>query len=322
VPPVLGLHHVTAIASDPQRNVDFYAGVLGLRLVKKTVNFDDPATYHLYYADEVGTPGAIMTFFPWRNARRGRVGAGEIAITSFSVLPGAIGFWIKRLVRHGIAYEGPRRRGTGLDSESVLSFSDPDGQMLELVGHTGADGRPAWSGAPGISRDNAIRGIHGVTLWVAHAQPTETVLVDLLGFGKIDEEGSTLRYQVGEGGPGKRIDVRTVGDFPRGAQGAGTVHHVAWSVSSDSEELALREEVRQAGLSPTPVMDRKYFRSVYFREPGGVLYEIATNTPGFMVDETVETLGQRLMLPFDLEGRRAEIEAKLPAIDLPYSEKG
>ena len=179
---ILGLHHVTAIASDPQRNVDFYAGFLGLRLVKRTVNFDDPQTYHLYYGDEVGTPGSIMTFFPWPGARRGRIGAGQVAVTSFAVLPSAIGFWVERLVRHGVMYQGPTRRGPkGLDAEQVLSFADPDGLMLEIVGHTGAEARPAWAGAPGIPSDNAIHGFHAVTLWLGSGEDSERVLTDVLG---------------------------------------------------------------------------------------------------------------------------------------------
>jgi predicted esterase/catechol 2,3-dioxygenase-like lactoylglutathione lyase family enzyme len=317
---IQGIHHVTAIASDPQRNVDFYAGVLGLRLVKRTVNFDDPQTYHLYYGDEVGTPGSIMTFFPWPGARRGRIGAGQVAVTSFSVLPSAIGFWIERLVRHGIKYQGPTKRGTGGDAEKVIALTDPDGLMLEIVGHPGAEGRPAWAGAPGIKQEQAIHGFHAVTLWLDDAAASERVLTDTLGFRAGREDGTTRRYAIGDGGPGTIVDLRTIGDFGRGAGGAGTVHHVAFRVSDDAAELAVRARVTGAGLHPTPVIDRNYFHSVYFREPGGVLFELATNPPGFAIDEPVERLGERLMLPPQYEPHRSEIEAVLPPIHLGVTE--
>jgi predicted esterase/catechol 2,3-dioxygenase-like lactoylglutathione lyase family enzyme len=316
--PILGIHHVTAIASDPQRNLDFYAGMLGLRLVKRTVNFDDPQTYHLYYGDEVGNPGSIMTFFPWPGARRGRQGIGQVAVTSFVVLPSALGFWVERLLRHGVKYEGPTKRGpSGSESEQVISFKDHDGLMLEIVAHAAAEARPAWGDAPGISRENAIHGFHGVTLWVDEGEPTENVLVDTLGFRPVREEGGTRRFEVGDGGPGTFVNVRSIGGFVQAASGAGTVHHVAWSVADDAAQLAARERVVKARLHPTPVIDRNYFHSVYFREPGGVLYELATKPPGFVIDEPVERLGERLMLPPQYEPQRAEIEAILPRIHLP-----
>ena len=316
---ILGLHHVTAISSDPQRCLDFYAGLLGLRLVKRTVNFDDPQTYHFYFGDEVGTPGSILTFFPWPGARRGRHGSGQVAVTSFAVLPNAIGFWVERLLRYSVAYDGPTRRGSGSDVERVLSFKDHDGLMLEIVGHSGAAALPAWGGAPGISWEHAIHGFHGVTLWVDEAEATERVLVDTLGFRISHEDGTTKRYAVGDGGPGRLLDVRAIGDFGRAASGAGTVHHVAFAVADNAAEVAMRERVHQAGLHPTPVIDRNYFRSVYFREPGGILYELATNPPGFTIDEPVEHLGATLKLPPQYEPHRAEIEAVLPRIHLPVS---
>ena len=314
---IRGIHHVTAIASDPQRNLDFYAGVLGLRLVKRTVNFDDPQTYHFYYGDDAGHPGSILTFFPWPGARRGRQGVGQVAVTSFAVLPTALGFWIERLLRHGVKYDGPTKRGpSGADAEQVISFKDHDGLMLEIVAHAGAEARPAWGDAPGISRDDAIHGFHGVTLWVGEGEPTEKVLLDTLGFRPVREEGGTRRFQSGDGGPGTFVDVRSIGGFVQGAGGAGTVHHVAWSVADDATQLAVRERVVGAGLHPTPVIDRNYFHSVYFREPGGILYELATIPPGFAIDEPVERLGERLMLPPQYEPHRAEIEAVLPQIHL------
>ncbi len=314
---VLGIHHVTAIASDPQRNLDFYAGVLGLRLVKRTVNFDDPETYHLYFGDEVGHPGSIMTFFPWPGARRGRQGTGQVAVTSFAVVPSALGFWIERFIAHGISYEGPTRRLTGAQSEQVIAFKDPDGLMLEIVAHASAEGRPAWA-APGILLERAIRGFYSVTLWAENRDDTERVL-EMLGFRSVNEEGSTRRFAVGDGGPGTLVDVRSLSGFFRGVGGAGTVHHVAWRVSDDDAQIATRERVINAALHPTPVIDREYFQSVYFREPGGVLFELATDPPGFTVDEPVDRLGERLMLPPQYETRRAEIEAVLPPIHFPVS---
>src|SRR5881392_1069995 len=300
---VLGIHHVTAIASDPQRNLDFYVGLLGLRLVKRTVNFDDPETYHLYYGDEVGTPGSIMTFFPWPGAKPGRQGTGQVAVTSFAVLPRALGFWVERLVRHGIRHEGPTKQ--------VISFLDHDGLMLELVGDAGAEARGAWGEAPGIPREHAIHGFHGVTIWAERGDDTERVLVDTLGFRAVHEDGSTRRFAVGDGGPGTLVDVRSVGGFVRGAGGAGTVHHVAWRVPDDAAQLQMRERVSKAGLEPTPVIDRNYFHSVYSREPGGVLFELATDPPGFTIDEPVARLGERLMLPRQYEAHRTQIATLL-----------
>jgi len=314
---VLGIHHVTAIASDPQRNLDFYAGLLGQRLVKRTVNFDDPQTYHFYFGDEVGTPGSIMTFFPWPGARRGRQGSGQVAVTSFAVLPSAIGFWVERLLRYNVRYEGPTRRGSGADAEQVVAFRDHDGLMLEIVGHPGAEARPAWADAPGIAREHAIHGFHGVTLWVERADATDRVLVDTLGFRASREDGATKRYSIGDGGPGTLVDVREISGFGKGLSGAGTVHHLAFAVEDDAAELGVRERVQRANLHPTPVIDRNYFHSVYFREPGGVLYELATNAPGFAVDEPVAHLGEALKLPAQYEPHRDEIEAVLPRLHLP-----
>jgi glyoxalase family protein len=313
-PGVRGLHHVTAIAGDPQRNLDFYAGVLGLRLVKRTVNFDDPQTYHFYFGDDVGAPGSLMTFFPWPGSRGGRPGAGQASVTSFAILPGAVGFWIARLLRHGVRFEGPsRRRGSG----TVLEFRDPDGLMLELVADPAAESRGAWDGAPGIAAEHAIHGLHAVTLWVERWDETERVLLEILGFRGTHEQGTTRRYAVGDGGPGTFVDLRAVGGFAVGAEGAGTVHHVAFAVSDEAAELAVRARVAAGGMEPTAVVDRQYFSSVYFREPGGVLFELATAGPGFTVDEPVERLGDRLALPPQSEPHRATLEASLPPVHLP-----
>lgn len=316
---VHGIHHVTAIASDPQRNLDFYAGFLGLRFVKRTVNFDDPHTYHFYFGDEAGSPGSIMTFFPWPRARRGRQGTGQVAVTSFAIAPRSLGFWVERLIGHGIRYRGPMKRG---DDEQALTFSDPDGLMLEIVAHPGAESRAAWGGAHGIPSEHAIHGFHSVTLWEERGEVTERLLTETLGFRPVRKLGGTRRFAAGDGGPGTIVDVRTIGGFLSGQPGAGTVHHVAWRATDDQAELSVRSAIVQAGFQPTPVIDRKYFRSVYFREPGGVLFEIATDAPGFAIDEPADKLGHALMLPPQYESHRAEIEAVLPPIHLPAADGG
>ncbi len=309
---VLGIHHVSAVAGDPQRNVDFYAGTLGLRLVKRTVNFDDPRSYHLYYGDGTGTPGTILTFFPWPGAPRGRAGAGQAAVTSLAVAPESIGWWIERFVRHGVEHETPTTRF----GAPVLAFRDADGLMLELVGDPAAGTRPAWEGSD-VPAEHAIHGMESVTLWVDRPEATVELLTDALGFRPAGEEGPVARFAARDGGPGTRVDVRTVGGFLRPLHGAGTVHHVAWRAADEAAERAIRQQVADAGMHPTPVIDRQYFRSVYFREPGRVLFELATDAPGFAVDEPVESLGEALKLPPRYEPDRAEIEAGLLPLHLP-----
>jgi catechol 2,3-dioxygenase-like lactoylglutathione lyase family enzyme len=312
-PSIHGLHHVSAIAGDPQRNVDFYTGVLGLRLVKQTVNFDDPRHYHLYYGDESGSPGSLLTFFPHPDARRGRQGTGQVAVTSFSVLPAALGFWVERLIRFGLRFDGPSKRG----EERVVAFRDHDGLMIELVAHASAESRAGWRGADGIPAEYALRGLHAVTLWEEKGEETGRVLVDVLGMREVSESAASRRYAAGDRGPGTLVDVREVGGFLRGVGGAGTVHHVAFRVADDAAELALRSRVEAAGLVPTPVRDRFYFDSVYFREPGHVLFELATEGPGFTIDEPLPELGRSLRLPPQYEGMRGEIESGLPALRVP-----
>jgi catechol 2,3-dioxygenase-like lactoylglutathione lyase family enzyme len=317
VTPTAGIHHVTAICGDAQRNVDFYAGVLGLRLVKRTVNFDDPQTYHLYYGDEIGDPGSLLTFFPWPDATRGRVGPGQVAVVSFAVAANALGFWIERLLHHVAKFRGPIARRVGDVDEQVLSFEDGDGLMLEIVATPLAGDHLGWNGAPGISAEVAIRGVHGVTLWEEDGGPTIAVLTDLLGLEKVDEDGTTQRFAAGSRGARSIADVRTVGAFPRGNISVGTVHHVAWRVPTDLTQLEQRARLVAAGLDPTPVIDRQYFHSVYFFEPGGVLFELATDGPGFAIDEPPSHLGEQLMLPPQYEPARAQIAASLPEIHLP-----
>ena len=307
-----GIHHVSAIAGDPQRNVDFYAGVLGLRLVKKTVNFDDPTGYHLYYGDEKGTPGSLITFFPYPRGRKGRAGVGQVAQTSLAVPEGAIGFWLHRFVTSGVDHDAPTRRF----GQTTLPFRDRDGLQLELVTSAPARDTRPWTSRD-ISAVHAIRGVHGVTLWEHSLEATEKILTEGLGFRRDAAEEGTTRFVIAGGGPSRVVDVRAVGGFLAPVGGAGTVHHVAFRAAGDDVELALRSTVVGLGLSPTPVIDREYFHSVYFREPGGVLFELATDHPGFTVDEPLERLGSGLMLPPRYEASRTEIEARLPDLHNP-----
>jgi catechol 2,3-dioxygenase-like lactoylglutathione lyase family enzyme len=294
-----GIHHVTAIASDPQRNLEFYTRLLGLRLVKLTVNFDVPETYHLYYGDEAGRPGTILTFFPWPDAPKGRAGTGQAAVVAFSVPEGALGHWMDRLRTHGIDFEGPGMRF----DEQFLEFRDPDGLRLELVSQAGAGGR-------------AIRGFHSVTLWEQGHERTAELLMETLGFRFTGQAGNRFRYRAGAGGPGGILDVLDLPGTPLGRVAVGTVHHVAWRAADQVEQQAWREEIARQGFNVTPVIDREYFRSIYFREPGGVLFEIATDPPGFTVDEPLEELGTHLRLPRWLEPRRRELERSLPPLQL------
>ena len=313
-----GIHHVTGIASDPQRNLDFYAGILGLRLVKRTVNFDDPTTYHFYFGDEQGNPGSILTFFPWPDARRGRQGGGQVAVTSFAILPSSVGFWIERLIRKQVEFQQPAAR---YEDERVIAFKDHDGFMGELVAHPKAEARAGWSGA-GVPPEHAIRGLYSVTLWLDANELTGQLLTTTLGFRVVREQGSIFRYAAGDGGPGSIVDIRCVPGIWSGVMGAGTVHHVAFRASDDAEQMDLRTELTSLGYNVTPQLDRDYFKSIYFREPGGVLFEVATDGPGFDVDEPVEQLGHSLKLPSWLELRRFEIEALLPNIHRPLELRG
>jgi len=311
--PIVGLHHVTAIASEPQRNLDFYTQVLGLRFVKRTVNFDDPGTYHFYFGDDAGSPGTILTFFPWPHARRGHAGAGEVTHTAFSVPVGSLGYWEKRLAEHGVLAERTEKRF----SEEVLTLSDPDGMKLELVAHANV---PAIT--PGryadVPAEYALRGFFGVTMLETDLAATEKTLA-LLGFKKIAEEGSRVRFASPDGSTlGNQIDVVVDANASYGRPGAGSVHHIAFRAKDDPAQWAWREEIAKQ-LSVTPILDRTYFHSIYFREPGGVLFELATDNPGFGIDESAETLGEALRVPEWLEPQRALIEARLAPIELKQS---
>jgi glyoxalase family protein len=306
-----GIHHVTAISGEPQRNVDFYVGLLGVRLVKRTVNFDDPGTYHLYYGDGAGSPGSIMTFFPWDGAPRGRIGAGQLTVTSFSFPASSLGYWTERLVESGIRFEKPEDRF----GETVLRFPDPDGLRLELVASSD-DSREGWSEGP-LPPEHAVRGFHHVTLLSTDPESTTRLMTETLGFMQTGEAEGRTRFEAGDGGPGNTVDVANGSGFPRGTMGVGTVHHVAFRVPDEETQLELREKVAALGYNVTHVLDRNYFRSIYFREPGGVLFEIATDPPGFTADEDPERLGESLKLPPWLEPRREQLEEVLPPLSVP-----
>jgi glyoxalase family protein len=306
-----GLHHVTAIAGNARRNFDFYTRTLGLRFVKRTVNFDDPGTYHFYYGDEGGNPGTILTFFPWENAAPGRGGVGQTSQTSFRVPPASIGYWTQRFIEKGIAFEPLEKRF----GETVLAFSDPDGMSLALVGVPGAENEPAWA-VGDIDAANAIRGFHGVTLLLGSAEKTAAILTNVFGFKEAGRDGSIIRYVADGPVMGGIVDIYEAKGFMAGRQGAGSVHHIAFRAVDDADQAKMAGKlVAEHGLHPTEQKDRNYFRSIYFREPGGVLFEIATDIPGFAVDEPVESLGASLKLPAFLEKHRAEIEKVLPALE-------
>ena len=306
--PIVGLHHVTAIASDPQTNLDFYTEVLGLRFVKRTVNFDDPGSYHFYFGDDEGTPGTILTFFPWSRALRGTPGVGEVTLTAFSVPLSSLDFWEKRLLDFNLPVERSQRF-----QETLLTFPDPDGMKIEIVGHE--DAKPAnpprfASVPPGHS----LRGFFGVTLFLKKSQETEGIL-KIMGFTKRAEEGNRLRFSAEGSALGNHIDLLLHPEGHHGRMGAGTVHHIAFRAADDASQLEWREVISKH-LDVTPVLDRTYFHSIYFREPGGVLFEIATDPPGFAFDEPVESLGEALRIPPWLEHHRDVIEKRLPAIEL------
>jgi glyoxalase family protein len=307
--PIVGLHHVTAYASDPQRNLDFYTEVLGLRFVKRTVNFDDPGTYHFYFGDDAGAPGTILTFFPWPHAARGSAGAGETTHTAFSVQPHSIDYWLQRLTAQGVLAEKTGRRFV----EEVLTFVDPDGMKLELVGHADA-GAAHPSRFGDVPAEHAIRGFFGVTLLERDLGPTETIL-NQMGYTRTFEEGSRVRFDSAGDALGRRIDVVLDPNAHFGHAGAGSVHHIAFRVPDEATQLRWRAEIAKH-LQVTTVQDRDYFRSIYFREPGGVLFEMATDPPGFTLDEPLQSLGEELRIPAWLEPRREMIERSLLPITL------
>lgn len=305
---VTGLHHITAMASDARRNVDFYTRVLGLRFVKKSVNQDDPGTYHLYYGDYPASPGTILTFFPWANLQRGRPGTGQAYATAFSVPRGSLVFWNKRLADLDLGHL-PTETRFGRDALALL---DPDGLRLELV-EADDDSRPATPSTQ-IPAEFAIRGFHSSTLALSSAKATEDLLTTTMGYRLLGTEGNRRRFEAGTGGPGTFVDILVDPKLPRGLNGAGTIHHVAFRVPDDATQIAAHDAIAERGLHISPVIDRAYFKSIYYREPAGVLFEIATDGPGFTIDEPVEHLGEKLSLPPRLEPHREAIEAALPSL--------
>ena len=291
---ITGLHHVTAIASDPKKNLAFYTQFLGLKLVKKTVNFDDPTTYHLYYGDETGSPGTILTFFPWPRSLRGRAGSGQTTVTAYAVPADSLDYWTTRAHEHDVPVSGPSERF----GEPYITLRDPDHMAVELVASAAAGG-------------HRLRSFHSVTLTEWSLAPTAKMLTELMDFTVAGEKGNRTRFSTG--GPGF-VDVEVIPDQRRGSIGAGIVHHIAFRTPTEETQKGWHERIAGAGHSVSPIMDRNYFHSIYFREPGGVLFEIATDRPGFAVDEPADQLGVNLKLPTWYEPRRAELEAVLPAL--------
>ncbi|WP_377521199.1 ring-cleaving dioxygenase [Priestia megaterium] len=297
-----GIHHITAIVGHPQENVDFYAGVLGLRLVKQTVNFDDPGTYHLYFGNEGGKPGTIITFFPWANARQGKIGDGQVGVTSYVVPKGAMDFWEQRLAKFGIPATKMERFG-----EQYLEFDDPHGLHLEIVEREEGE-KNTWQ-AGEIKPDVAIKGFGGATLLSVKPQETAQLLESVMGLQKVGQEGDFIRFQ-SSADIGNVIDLKltTIG---RGQMGVGTVHHIAWRAKDDEDQLEWQKYVADSGYGVTAVRDRNYFNAIYFKEHGEILFEIATDPPGFAHDESLETMGEKLMLPEQYETHRDQIERAL-----------
>lgn len=307
---VNGLHHITCIAGDPQQNLDFYVGVLGLRLVKRSINQDVPDSYHLFFADGAGTPGTDLTFFPWPHLSPAQKGIGQASEVVLAIPSGSIAFWQEHLAGHDIAADELLRFG-----EPSLAFDDPHGLALVLSETSDVREAVPWADSP-IPADRQIKGLHGIRARQRHLMPSASLL-SLLGFEEIAEEDGWHRFSTAGGRSGTWLDLREESAAPRGAWGVGGVHHVAWRMPDEAAELKLRERLLAAGRRPSEVIDRFWFRSVYFLEPGGVLFELATDGPGFTVDEAPEHLGESLVLPPWYEPQRAEIEAALPALQVP-----
>lgn len=307
---ITGLHHVTAVASDAQKNLDFYVGVLGLRLVKKTVNFDGPDVYHFYYGDETGTPGSILTFFPYQGLVNGRHGKGMLNTTSFSVPSSSFNYWLERLKRFGINYKKPQERFEG---ETVVYFEDEDGLGLEFV-FNDKDSRSGFS-LGNIPLEHSIRGFYNVEIWEEGYERTAALLTEQLDHQLIAEKGNRFRFAANDS-PGNYVDLLCSPDRMKGLAGSGTVHHIAFATPDKQTQEEVRLRIVKRMLNPSPVLDRTYFTSVYFREPGGVLFEVATSGPGFAVDEPVDQLGVSLQLPRQYEEDREQIEKTLPRISV------
>ena len=308
-----GLHHVTAIASDPQRNLDFYVGLLGLRFVKRTVNFDDPGTYHFYFGDRRGAPGTILTFFPWPGARRGKRGTGQVEATAFAISPNSITYWLERFKEHHVAAEKTSMRF----GEEVIRLVDPDGLLIELIASSSPSQIEPWPESP-VSHEHMLRGFHSVSAALEGYERTARLLTDSFGYRLIEESGKRFRFASrDDAAPGRIVDLLCLPDTRMGRISAGSVHHIAFRAKDEAEQVQWREHLVDLGYDVTPVIDRTYFHSIYFREPGGVLFEIATEPPGFALDEKLDELGTHLRLPLWMESARSQIEQVLPPIQLP-----
>ncbi|HEY7001095.1 MAG TPA: ring-cleaving dioxygenase [Candidatus Udaeobacter sp.] len=313
---ISGLHHVTAIASDPQQNLEFYVGLLGMRFVKRTVNFDDPGTYHFYFGDRRGTPGTILTFFPWPGVRRGIRGVGQIEATAFTISADSVDYWLERLTQYHVAAEKTSPRF----GEEVIRFVDPDGLLLELIGSNFLASVDPWPDSS-VPSEHALHGFHSVSAALEGYEKTARLLTDAFGYRLIEESGNRFRFASHEdNAPGRIVDLLCLPDTGIGRVAAGSVHHIAFRARDEQEQLRWREELVDLGYNVTPVIDRVYFHSIYFREPGGVLFEIATEPPGFTLDETLEGLGTKLHLPPWLESARSQIEKILPPIHVPFKQ--
>jgi glyoxalase family protein len=307
---ILGIHHITAIAGNAQRNYDFYTKILGLRMVKRTVNFDDPGTYHFYYGNETGTPGTILTFFPWEGIVNGRTGTGMATEIGYSVAKDSLAFWADRFRQFGTRHgEIAERLG-----ETYLPFQDPDGLKIDLIASKYADDRQPWS-TPEVGAAAATKGFHSVTLTLKSIQPTAAILTDVFGYALKEQEGNRYRYVTDAIPTAAIVDLVEAPNEARGLNGGGTNHHVAFRVPNEAVQMAFREKILSRGLHITPKINRDYFFSLYFREPGGVLFELATDNPGFTVDETPDQLGSHLKLPVQYESMREKIEKELPVIN-------
>ncbi|PEN11495.1 glyoxalase [Longibacter salinarum] len=308
---VHGLHHVTAISGEPRATLDFYQRVLGLRLVKRSVNQDAPETYHLFFADGAGSPGTDLTFFPWPDLPPGQPGVGQVVEIPLAVPQGTMDYWQDRLVEAG-AEVAERSKRFG---EPTLAFTDPDGMRLAIVETSDEREFTPWEESP-VPVDKQIRGMHSVRIWERRLEATEAVLTRVMGLEKVGEDDGWHRYGI-DGRSGTLAEIKIVDDGQHGQGGPGTVHHAAWRMNNSEEQLSLRSRVAEVGLRPSEQIDRFWFQSVYFREPGGVLFELATDGPGFTADEDLEHLGEELILPPWLEDRREEIEAALPPLENP-----
>lgn len=303
------IHHITAIARDPRANIHFYQHILGQRLVKKTVNFDDSGTYHFYYGDQIGTPGTVLTFFPWPGVHRGIRGSGETQAIAYAIRPESLSFWRDYLAQNQIKVEDKGKRF----GDSVLAFEDPDGMPLELIATPAAADISVWTNGP-IPAEHVLQGFHGVTLGLDQTGATADLLTHPMSYTFVGQEGNRQRFR-SEGNRAIFVDLLNLPNEIPGKLGAGSVHHVAFRASDDAEQIRFHRDLSRAGQQVTQVRDRQYFHSIYFREPGGVLFEIATDTPGFLIDEPIDTLGTHLKLPPWLEDHRDDIEAALPALE-------